>query len=67
MKINYRRYYKVVTKLLKRANIGTATERLQSSVIKKRSSMEKYLKYKEVNISSIFLNPINKIKQLFNK
>ena len=57
----------MVTKLLKRANIGTATERLQSSVIKKRSSMEKYLKYKEVNISSIFLNPINKIKQLFNK
>jgi hypothetical protein len=30
-----RRYYKVVTKLLQRANKGTATERFQSSVIKK--------------------------------
>jgi len=36
-KINYRRYYKVVTKLLQRANIGIATERLQSSVIKKET------------------------------
>jgi len=35
IKINYRKYYKVVTKLLQRANIGTATDRLQSSVIKK--------------------------------
>jgi len=35
IKINYRRYYKVVTKLLRRENIGIATERLQSSVLKK--------------------------------
>ena len=35
IEINYRRYYKVVTKLLRRTNIGTATERLRSSVIKK--------------------------------
>jgi hypothetical protein len=33
--INYRRYNKVVTKLLQRPNIGTATERLSSSGIKK--------------------------------
>ena len=35
IEIKYRRYYNVVTKLLQRGNIGTATERLQSSVIKK--------------------------------
>ena len=35
IKINFRRYYKVVTKLLQRVNIGTARERLRSSVIKK--------------------------------
>jgi len=35
IEINYRIYYNVVTKLLQRANIGTATERLQSSVIRK--------------------------------
>ena len=34
IEINFMRYYKVVTYLLQRANIGTATERLQSSVIK---------------------------------
>jgi hypothetical protein len=34
IKTNCRRYNKVVTKLLQRPNIGTATERLQSSVIK---------------------------------
>ena len=28
------RYYKVVTKLLQRTNIGTSTQRLQSSVAK---------------------------------
>jgi len=33
--INYRSNYKVVTKLLQRVNIGRATERLRSSVIKK--------------------------------
>jgi len=46
----------VVTKLLHRANKGTATERLQSSVIKKKSNMETCLKCKEVNISSVSLN-----------
>jgi hypothetical protein len=37
IKINYRSYYKVVTELLQGANIGTATEKLQNSVIKKRA------------------------------
>jgi hypothetical protein len=41
IKINYRRYYKLVTKLLQRANIGTTTERLQSSVIKKKGAVWK--------------------------
>jgi hypothetical protein len=36
IKINYRSYYKVVNKLLQGANIGTATEKLKSSVIKKK-------------------------------
>jgi len=50
IKINFRKYYKVVTKLLQRENIGTATERLQGAIWKKN------LKSKEVNISSLFLN-----------
>jgi hypothetical protein len=33
--INYRTYNKVITKLLQRPNTGTATEKLQSTVIKK--------------------------------
>jgi 2',3'-cyclic-nucleotide 2'-phosphodiesterase (5'-nucleotidase family) len=35
IKNNYKRYHKVVNKLLQRSNIGTATDRLHSSVIKK--------------------------------
>jgi len=50
IKINFRRYYKVVTKLLQRANIGAAMERSQGAIWKKN------LKCKEVNICSLFLN-----------
>jgi len=44
IKINYRHYYKVVTKLLKRAIIDTGTEKLQCSVIKKEEQYGKTFK-----------------------
>jgi hypothetical protein len=52
----------VVTKLLQRSNIGTATERLQNSVTKKTSSMERYLKFKEISICSLFFFLTQSIK-----
>jgi len=45
----------VVTKLLQRANVGTATEIAEFSNTK-RSSMEKYLKCKAVYVYSPFFN-----------
>jgi hypothetical protein len=44
IEIKYRTYYKVVTKLLQRENICIATERLQSSVIKKKEQYGKVCK-----------------------